>query len=114
MVQPIMKDVLFLRQKSEEATDKDKQIVQDLKDTLEAHRNRCVGMAANMIGFRKRIIIVSLGFMDMIMLNPVIIQKSQPYDTEDGFWDNHPVPFKAKLSVKYDDQLLRYRIIYHY
>ena len=56
MVQPIMKDVLFLGQKSEEATDKDKQIVQDLKDTLEANRDRCVGMAANMIGIQKKLL----------------------------------------------------------
>ena len=49
MVQPIMKDILFLGQKSEEATDKDEQIIQDLKDTLEANRDSCVGMAANMI-----------------------------------------------------------------
>ena len=57
MVQPIMKDILFLGQKSEEATEQDKQIITDLRDTLAAHRDSCVGMAANMIGFKKRIII---------------------------------------------------------
>ena len=84
MVKPIMRDVLFLGQKSEEATEVDKQIIEDLKDTLKANRERCVGMAANMIGYRKRIIIVSMGFVDMIMVNPVIVQKSQPYETEEG------------------------------
>ena len=84
MVKPIMRDVLFLGQKSEEATEEDKHIITDLKDTLKKNREHCVGMAANMIGYRKRIIIVSMGFMDMIMVNPVILQKSQAYDTEEG------------------------------
>ena len=79
-----MRDVLFLGQKSEEATEKDMQVITDLKDTLKANHDRCVGMAANMIGYRKRIIIVSMGFVDMIMINPVILQKSQPYDTDEG------------------------------
>ncbi len=84
MVKPIMRDMLFLGQKSEEATKEDKQIITDLKDTLKENHERCVGMAANMIGYRKRIIIVSMGFMDMVMVNPVIIQKLQPYETEEG------------------------------
>ena len=84
MVRPIMRDVLFLGQKSEEATENDKQVIDDLKDTLKANHERCVGMAANMIGCRKRIIIVSMGFMNVIMVNPVILQKSQPYETEEG------------------------------
>ncbi len=57
MVKPIVRDVLFLGQKSEEATKEDCQIITDLRDTLKAHRDRCVGMAANMIGYKKRIII---------------------------------------------------------
>ena len=84
MVKPIVRDVLFLGQKSEGATEKDMQVITDLKDTLKANHDRCVGMAANMIGYRKRIIIVSMGFMDMIMINPVILQKSGAYDTEEG------------------------------
>ncbi len=79
-----MRDVFFLGQKSESATEEDRQIIEDLKDTLKANRERCVGMAANMIGYRKRIIIVSMGFTDVVMVNPVIISKSQPYDTEEG------------------------------
>ena len=84
MVKPVMRDVFFLGQKSEEATEQDKQIIRDLHDTLAAHRSGCVGMAANMIGYRKRIIIVSMGIVDLVMVNPVILQKSQPYDTEEG------------------------------
>ena len=84
MVKPIMRDVLFLSQRSEEATEADKHIIAELHDTLAAHRDGCVGMAANMIGYKKRIIIVSLGFMDLVMVNPVITWKSQPYDTEEG------------------------------
>ena len=84
MVKPIVKDMLFLGQKSENATKGDMQVITDLEDTLKAHRSECVGMAANMIGYKKRIIIVSTGFMDMIMINPVIIQKSGEYETEEG------------------------------
>lgn len=84
MVKSIMRDVLFLGQKSEEATVNDTQVITDLKDTLKANHERCVGMAANMIGYRKRIIIVSIGFMDLIMVNPVILQTSQPFQTEEG------------------------------
>ena len=84
MKKEIVRDVFFLGQKSEEATKEDTRIIEDLKDTLKANHQRCVGMAANMIGCRKRIIIVSMGFMDVVMVNPVILQKMQPYDTEEG------------------------------
>lgn len=80
----IVRDVFFLGQRSEDATEEDRQIIEDLKDTLKANRERCVGMAANMIGYRKRIIIVSMGFMDVVMVNPVILSRTQPYDTEEG------------------------------
>ena len=94
MIQPIMKDVLFLGQKSEEATELDKQIITDLHDTLAAHREHCVGMAANMIGQKKRIIIVSFGFMDMVLVNPVIIQKSQAKSTM------QKMKYNTKLLIK--------------
>lgn len=84
MVKPIMKDVLFLAQKSEPATEADRQVVQDLLDTLQANRVHCVGMAANMIGVKKRIIAVSMGFMNVAMINPVIIKKNKPYETQEG------------------------------
>ena len=84
MIKPIVKDIIFLGQKSEISTKDDMQVVQDLKDTLSAHRDGCVGMAANMIGYRKRTIIVSLGIVDLIMINPVIISKNGEYETEEG------------------------------
>ena len=78
MVRPIMKDVFFLGQKSEPATKADVQVGRDLQDTLEANRVACVGMAANMIGIRKNVIIVSMGFMDVVMFNPVMLRKDMP------------------------------------
>lgn len=84
MVRNICRDVMFLSKKSEPATKKDMSIGQDLLDTLKANRDRCVGMAANMIGIRKNIIVVNIGFMDIVMDNPVIVKKEGPYDTEEG------------------------------
>ena len=84
MIRPIVKDVFFLGQKSEPATKEDSKIAQDLRDTLGANREECVGMAANMIGFRKRIIIVDFGIGSVVMNNPVITKKSGPYEAEEG------------------------------
>jgi len=84
MIKPIVKDVFFLGQKSEAATKADIQIGKDLQDTLTANREGCVGMAANMIGVKKNIIIVNMGFVDVVMFNPVIIKKDTPYETEEG------------------------------
>lgn len=84
MIKPIVRDVFFLGQKSEPATKQDLSVGQDLQDTLIANRDRCVGMAANMIGVRKRIIIVNVGFMNLVMYNPVIVKKDTPYETEEG------------------------------
>ena len=70
MIRPIMKDVLFLKQKADIATKEDLQIVIDLLDTLKANEEHCVGMAANMIGVAKRIIAVNVGFMNIAMINP--------------------------------------------
>lgn len=84
MIKPIVKDVFFLGQKSEEATKQDLSVGQDLMDTLQANQDHCVGMAANMIGVKKRIIIVNMGFMNVVMYNPVIVRKDTPYETEEG------------------------------
>ena len=84
MVKPIMKDVSFLQQKSEPTTKADEQVVQDLLDTLKANEAGCVGMAANMIGVKKRIIVVNVGFMNIPMINPMIVKKSGAYETEEG------------------------------
>ena len=84
MVKSIVKDIFFLAQKSEPATKEDLHIGQDLEDTLAANRERCVGMAANMIGVKKNIIIINMGFVDVLMFNPVIVKKDTPYETEEG------------------------------
>ena len=84
MIKPIVRDAFFLSQKSDDATKVDLPIVQDLEDTLKANRERCVGMAANMIGYRKKIIIVATGLADIVMINPVITEQSEPYETEEG------------------------------
>ena len=84
MIKPIVRDVFFLGQKSEEATKQDLAVGQDLQDTLKANEERCVGMAANMIGVKKRIIVVSMGFMNVVMYNPVIVKRDTPYETEEG------------------------------
>ena len=82
MIKPIIKDVLFLAQKSEEATKDDLYIVDDLIDTLRANLDDCVGMAANMIGVKKRIIVFSVGEMIVPMINPIITDKKNSYETE--------------------------------
>lgn len=84
MVKPIMKDPLFLAQKSEPATENDKQVITDLLDTLRANLDHCVGMAANMIGVKKSIIVVAAGPFQFAMVNPVITKKSGAYETEEG------------------------------
>ncbi len=84
MVKSIVRDVFFLGQKSEDATKQDLSVGQDLQDTLKANQDRCVGMAANMIGVKKRIIIVNMGFLNVAMYNPVIVKKDTPYETEEG------------------------------
>ena len=84
MIQPIMRDEMFLSQKSEAATKADLPVVQDLLDTLKANEERCVGMAANMIGKKRQIIVVNMGFMNVPMINPVIIKKSDQYETEES------------------------------
>ncbi len=84
MVQDIMRDETFLSQKAEPATLEDLPVAQDLLDTLAAHKDGCVGMAANMIGVCKRIIVFDNEGKYMVMLNPEIIKKSGPYETEEG------------------------------
>ena len=84
MIKPIVRDTFFLSRKSEEATKADIAIVTDLEDTLRANREQCVGLAANMIGYRKKIIIVAAGLADIVMINPVIIIKDEAYEAEEG------------------------------
>ena len=84
MIRPIVKDVFFLGQKSGPATMQDLSVGQDLMDTLRANQDHCVGMAANMIGVKKRVIIVNMGILNVVMYNPVIVKKDTPYETEEG------------------------------
>ena len=84
MIREICKDEAFLAQKAEPATPEDRAIAQDLLETLEHHKNGCVGMAANMIGENKRIIAFDDEGSYMVMFNPEIIKKSGPYDAEEG------------------------------
>ena len=84
MVKTIIKDPLFLAQKSEPATEADKQVVIDLLDTLRANLDHCVGMAANMIGVKKNIIVVAAGPFQFAMINAVITKKSGAFQTEEG------------------------------
>lgn len=79
-----MRDVLFLNQKSEQATKSDQQVVVDLLDTLEANEAHCVGLAANMIGVKKAIIAVNMGIINVAMINPVILKQSGAFEAEEG------------------------------
>lgn len=113
-----MHDPIFLAGKSEDATKEDLQVAKDLLDTLMAHREECVGMAANMIGVRKRII----AFLDesgrapayTVMLNPEILKKDGAYDTEEGCLSLLGGPRKCKryqsIKVRYQTTELQTRI----
>lgn len=84
MIKPIVRDTFFLSQKSEEATKNDLPLAKDMRDTLLANADRCVGMAGNMIGVRKRVIIVNMDGKNVVMFNPVITGKTGPYEAEEG------------------------------
>ena len=102
MVKPIVRDVFFLSQKSEPATKADLSVGHDLMDTLRANRERCVGMAANMIGIKKNIIIVNMGMLDVVMFNPVLLKADTPYETEEGCLSllGGPRPCKRYKTIK--------------
>ena len=84
MIREICRDETFLAQKAAPATADDLATAQDLLDTLTAHKDGCVGMAANMIGVNKRIIAFDNGGTYMVMFNPVIVRQSGPYEAEEG------------------------------
>ena len=110
MIRPIVHDPLVLAQKSEPATKADAGVVKDLMDTLAANAERCVGMAANMIGVHKRILVFSAGFFNVAMINPVILKKSGEYEAEEGCLS---LPGQRKttrwqeIEVEYLDQNFR-------
>lgn len=84
MVCEICREEAFLAQKAEAATAEDLDVAQDLLDTLAAHRDGCVGMAANMIGVNKRIIAFESDGKYMVMLNPVIVRRDEVYEAQEG------------------------------
>lgn len=84
MIREICKDPIFLSRKAEPAAPEDVELAGDLLDTLKAHKDGCVGMAANMIGVCKRIIVFENQGGYMVMFNPEILKKSQPYEAEEG------------------------------
>ena len=96
MIKELMHDPIFLSMKSEKASEKDLQIAEDLLDTLIAHKDGCVGMAANMIGERKRIIAFDNEGTYMVMFNPEIIKKSDPYPAEESCLSLLGGPLKCK------------------
>lgn len=84
MIKTVVRDVLFLGQKSEDATKNDANVIDDLIDTLRANLEYCVGMAANMIGVKKRILVFVMGNVIVPMVNPVILKKDKMYETEES------------------------------
>ena len=107
MVKTIVKDPLFLALKSEPATEADRQVVTDLLDTLRANLEHCVGMAANMIGVRKRIIVVAAGPFLFAMINPVITKKTGAFQTKESCLSlegERPCTRYREIEVDYLDQ----------
>lgn len=84
MIKPIIKDIKFLSQKAIPATEEDIQIAKDLIDTLKANEKICVGLAANMIGYNKSIICIAIGAYQKVMINPVITNRADEYETKEG------------------------------
>lgn len=110
MVKNIIRDVMFLSRKSQPAlkSKEDEQTASDLQDTLKAHSHECVGMAANMIGVSKNIIIVNMGHVNMVMFNPVITEKSGLYETEEGCLSlngTRPTQRYENITVEYQDMM---------
>lgn len=128
MERPIMKDPIFLAQKSEPATAEDLDVARDLLDTLTAHRDGCVGMAANMIGVAKRIIAFDNEGEYMLMFNPEIVKVSDAYDAEEGClsltgtrkakryrsikvrWQNEAMQVRLKTFTGWTAQIIQHEI----
>ena len=114
MVRELVHDPIFLARKSAPATKEDLEIARDLMDTLLAHRDSCVGMAANMIGFTKRIIVFDNEGVLMLMLNPEIIKADGEYETEEGCLSLLGGPRKTKryqkIKVRYQTEKMEIRL----
>lgn len=112
MIREIMKDEAFLAQPSEPAGPEDLPTAQDLRDTLEAHKSGCVGMAANMIGVRKRIIIFEDGGKYTVLFNPRIVKRSDRYTTEEGclsLTGVRPATRWRSIKVEYQNEAFQTR-----
>ena len=113
MIRDIMKDETFLSQKAEPATPDDLSVAQDLLDTLTAHKDGCVGMAANMIGVNKRIIVFDNEGTYMAMFNPEIVKKSDPYQAEEGclsLTGTRKVKRWRSIKVRYQNERFQVRL----
>lgn len=113
MIREICKDVIFLAQKAEPATPDDLPVAADLLETLEHHKDGCVGMAANMIGVNKRIIAFDNDGEYMVMFNPEILRKSGPYETEEGclsLTGVRPVKRWKTIKVQWQNEKFQQRI----
>ncbi len=113
MIKPIVKDPIFLAQKSMDATISDTSVAQDLRDTLAAHADGCVGMAANMIGIAKRIIIFNDNGSPTVMFNPEIIKRSEPYTAEEGclsLTGTRPAKRYRSIKVRYQNEQFQTRL----
>ena len=114
MIKELIHDPIFLAQKSETATEADLETAQDLLDTLTAHKDSCVGMAANMIGVRKSIICFDNEGKYLTMFNPQIIKFSGEYETEEGCLSLLGGPRKTKrykkIKVQYQNDEFKVRI----
>ena len=113
MIREICKDIIFLAQKAETATPDDLPVAADLLETLEYHKDGCVGMAANMIGVNKRIIAFDNDGEYMVMFNPEILRKTGPYDTEEGclsLTGVRPVKRWKTIKVKWQNEKFQLRI----
>lgn len=106
MIKPIVKDIILLKRKSVDATKEDLMIAKDLIDTLNANKDTCVGMAANMIGYTKNIIIINNGLFPVIMINPKIVSKKDMYKTEESCLSligTRPCKRFKEIEVEYYD-----------
>ena len=113
MIREICKDEAFLAQKAKPATADDLCVAQDLLETLEAHKDGCVGMAANMIGVNKRIIIFDNEGAYQVMFNPVIVKQSGPYQTEEGclsLTGRRPTKRWKSIKVQWQNETFQTRL----
>ena len=114
MVKPLVHDPLLLARKSLPATPEDLPVADDLMDTLLAHRESCVGMAANMIGVQRRIIVFFDGSEPVLMLNPRLLRVSGPYDTQEGclslLGGPRPTRRYQKIKVEYQTRDFKTRL----